>query len=103
MDDMIRDYRKAILMLPNEWLGNLFHKAPFTIRMQIPYMHKHKAGIILHFPNTEPVASGGGAGTPERSPPPEIGKIVVEIWCYLREVYTFGAESEIQEIFSKKL
>ena len=41
-------------------------------------------------------------GTPER-PPPEIGKIVVEIWCYLSEVYTFGAESEIQEIFSKKL
>ena len=35
-------------------------------------------------------------------PPPEIGKIVVEIWCYLQEVYTFGAESEIQEILSKK-
>ena len=45
----------------------------------------------------------GGGGTPERSPPPETGKIVVEIWCYLPEVYTFGAESEIQEIFSKKL
>ena len=40
---------------------------------------------------------GGNAGTP----PPETGKIVVEIWCYLPEVYTFGAESEIQEIFSK--
>ena len=39
---------------------------------------------------------GGGGGLP-----PEIGKIVVEIWCYLPEVYTFGAESEIQEIFSK--
>ena len=39
-------------------------------------------------------------GPPER-PPPEIGKIVVEIWCYLPEVYTFGTESEIQEIFSK--
>ena len=50
---------------------------------------------------TLPVASGGG-GTPERSPS-ETGKIVVEIWCYLPEVYTFGAESEIQEIFSKKL
>ena len=50
---------------------------------------------------TSSVASGGGgsAGTP----PPEIGKIVVEIWCYLPEVYTFGAESEIQEIFSKIL
>ena len=36
-------------------------------------------------------------------PPPETGKIVVEIWYYLPEVYTFGAESEIQEIFSKKL
>ena len=42
---------------------------------------------------------GGNAGTS----PPETGKIVVEIWCYLPEVYTFGAESEIQEIFSKKL
>ena len=42
------------------------------------------------------VASGvrrGGA--------PEIGKILVEIWCYLPEVYTFGAESEIQEIIVK--
>ena len=46
------------------------------------------------------VASGGG--TSER-PPPEIGKIVVEIWSYLPEVYTFGEESEIQEIFSQKL
>ena len=35
-------------------------------------------------------------------PPPEIGKTVVEIWCYLPEVYTLGEESEIQEIFSKK-
>ena len=43
---------------------------------------------------------GGDAGT---SPPPEIGRIVVEIWCYLPEVYTFGAESEIQEMISKKL
>ena len=41
---------------------------------------------------------GGGGG---RTPPPEIGNIVVEIWCYLPEVYTFGAESEIQEIFSR--
>ena len=38
----------------------------------------------------------------ERLPPPEIGKIVVEIWCYHPEVYTLGEESEIQEIFSKK-
>ena len=29
-------------------------------------------------------ASGGGR------PPPEIGKIVVEIWYYLPDVYTFG-------------
>ena len=35
-------------------------------------------------------------------PPPEIGNIVVEIWCYLPEVYTLGEESEIQEILSKK-
>ena len=47
-------------------------------------------------------SNGGNAGTPERPPPPEIGKIVVEIW-YLPEVYTFGAESEIQERFSEKL
>ena len=46
------------------------------------------------------VGRGGDAGT---FPPPETGKIVVEIWCYLPEVYTFGAKSEIQEIFSKKL
>ena len=44
-------------------------------------------------------SDGGNAGTP---PPPEIGKFVVEIW-YLPEVYTFGAESEIQERFSEKL
>ena len=52
--------------------------------------------------NFKSVASGGGnAGT--FPPPLEIGNIVVEIWCYLPEVYTFGAESEIQEIFSKQL
>ena len=48
-------------------------------------------------------SGGGGAGNAGTFPPPETGKIVVEIWCYLPEVYTFGAESEIQEIFSKKL
>ena len=36
-------------------------------------------------------------------PPLEIVKIVLEIWGYLPEVYTFEEESEIQEIFSKKL
>ena len=36
----------------------------------------------------------GDAGT---FPPPEIGNVVVEIWCYLPEVDTFGAESEIEE------
>ena len=55
----------------------------------------------MEIATTHTVASGGGgnAGTF----PPETGKIVVEIWGYLPEVYTFGAESEIQEIFSKKL
>ena len=43
------------------------------------------------------MAYAGGGGLP----PPDMGKIVVEIWWYLPEVYTFGAESEIQEIFSK--
>ena len=32
-------------------------------------------------------------GTPER-PPPEIGKIVVEIWCYPPEVYTPSERSQ---------
>ena len=37
----------------------------------------------------------------KRSPPPEIGKIVVEIGVIFQR-YTLGEESEIQEIFSKK-
>ena len=40
-----------------------------------------------------------GGGTPE--PPPEIGKNVVENWCYPPMVYTFGKEAELQEILSK--
>ena len=48
-------------------------------------------------------SSVGRGGAPERPPPPpEIGKIVVEIWSYLEEVYTFGEESKIQEICGKK-
>ena len=50
--------------------------------------------------NPKAVASGGGNA--DGPPSPEIGKFVVEIWCYLVEIYTFGEESEIQEIFSKK-
>ena len=42
---------------------------------------------------------GREGGTSEPPPPPEIGQIVVKIWCYLPEVYTFEAESEIEEIF----
>ena len=34
-------------------------------------------------------------------PPPEIGKVVLEIWCYLPKVYTVGVQSVIQEIYSK--
>ena len=45
------------------------------------------------------VYAGGGEGG---LPPRNRKKIVVEIWCYLPEVYTFGAELQIQEIFSKK-
>ena len=37
---------------------------------------------------------GGNCGT---TPPPEIGKIVVENWCYLPGVYTLGG-AEIPEI-----
>ena len=51
---------------------------------------------IVNILNQYAVGGEGGGGLP-----PEIGKIVVEIWCYLPEVYIFGAESEIQEIFSK--
>ena len=54
----------------------------------------HRKGLV-----DSSVGRGGERGN---VPPPEIGKIVVEIWCYLPEVYTFGAEAEIQEIFSKK-
>ena len=32
----------------------------------------------------------------------EIGKIFVDIWWYLPEVYTFGGKSEIHEIFRNK-
>ena len=59
-----------------------------------------KPNLTMHYVTSGVGRGGGNAGT---FPPPEIGKIVVEIWCYLPEVYTFGAESEIQEIFSKKL
>ena len=45
----------------------------------------------------------GGRVERRNVPPPEIGKIVLEIWCYLPEIYTFGAEPEIQEIYSKKI
>ena len=44
-----------------------------------------------------------GRGDSGTSPPPEIGKIVVEIRCYLPEVYSFGAEPEMQAIFSKNV
>ena len=41
---------------------------------------------------------GGTRGSPH-----EIEKIVVEIWCYLPEVYTFGAKAEIIEKFRENL
>ena len=73
-------------------------------RKEFNFMHlSHGTYIATELCNQwKPVASGRGE---RRNVPshPEIGKIVVEIWCYLPEVYTFGAESEIQEIFSKKL
>ena len=43
----------------------------------------------------------GRVGERRNAPPPEIAKIVGEIWCYLPEVYTFGEESEIQEFLVK--
>ena len=39
-------------------------------------------------------------GTPER-PPTETGKMVVEDWCHLPEIDTFGEEAEVQEILIK--
>ena len=59
------------------------------------------AKYLLVLGNTTSVGwRGEGRNVP---PPPEIGKIVVEILCYPPEVCTFWTESEIQEIFSKKL
>ena len=63
--------------------------------------------ITLKIPSGATVIAPKSIGVASMSehlerPPPEIGKIVVEIWCYLPEVYTLGEESEIQEIFSKK-
>ena len=80
--------------------SNLIYLIAF-ISFTIMYIYSELTTHLCILKFSLSVASGGGdAGTP---PPPEIGTIVVEIWCYLPEVYTFGAESEIQEIFSKKL
>ena len=45
---------------------------------------------------------GTGGGMLKSSATTEIGKNVVEIWNYLQEVYIFGKEAEIKEIFSKQ-
>ena len=50
--------------------------------------------MVGHVIYMEAVASGGGT---RNVPTPEIGKIVIEIRCYLPEVSTLGAESKIQE------
>ena len=34
-------------------------------------------------------------------PSPEIGKIALEIWCYLAQVYTLGEKPENQEVINK--
>ena len=41
-----------------------------------------------------------GGGTPEL-PPPETGKIVVEIWCYLPEVNTFERSQKSKKYLVK--
>ena len=93
-----------------------FHIATLCFRGGLKRVVKIRNFRVLPITIFRPCVGGGGGGclwpigvdgvpwqwrreggTPER-PPPEIGKIVVEIWCYLPEVYTFGAESEIQEI-----
>ena len=66
-----------------------------------PASSQTRSHTFLHHPSGAPRSAD--AALLVALPPPEIGKIVVEIWCYLPEVYTFGAESEIQQIFSKKL
>ena len=44
-----------------------------------------------------------GKGRNARTPPSEMGKIVVETWFCLPGVYTFWEEAEVPKIFSKKL
>ena len=62
-----------------------------------------KISNIPFFKTNSECSSVGGGRTPEGSSRPEIGKIGVEIWSYLPHVYSFGYESEIQEIFSKNV
>ena len=56
------------------------------------------ASVALFFNSVYQSCQGGER---RNVPHPEIGRIVVENWCYFRELYTFGEEVEIQEIFSK--
>ena len=56
-----------------------------------------RSGVIIC---TFSVAFGGER---RNAPSLEIGKIVVENWCYLPLIYTFGEDAKIQETFSKKL
>ena len=55
--------------------------------------------LIPHsFASLMSVASGGVEG---QNVPASVGKIVVENWCYVPGVYTFGEKAELQEIFSR--
>ena len=46
----------------------------------------------------------GRGGTGGKSPPPaKPEKIVVEKWCYLPELHTFGEDAEITEKFSENV
>ena len=85
---------KAIYRLEKRHLDNL----------EMAYRMTCKKKLSKYFLNTRRyTVASGGRGERRNVPLPETGKVVVEIWYYLSEVYNFGAESEIQEILSKKL
>ena len=66
------------------------------------FVCQSKLKIRFGVENIAPYSSVGRGGE-RRNVPLEIGKIVLENWWYIPEVYTFGEELEIQEIFGKKL
>ena len=56
--------------------------------------NEYKQDSVLNVSTSSSVGEGGGWGERRNVPPPEIGKIVVEIWCYLPEVYILSERSQ---------